>query len=283
MTVTDTGAPNIFNLTRSKKNNWKRLRLHDNFRPAKYSVICGHGKGYSKSTGIGHLKSLIHSYLKAYSEARNKIDKSIIVSDIMQAVRQEAAPEAAFVKCENNVWWEVDDSVAREKIGYMLRDRLHAQYRSSNKAKVARKKARKEFLGAKVNLSSPLQTIDQSYSPPIALLADTFHFRGNYESVQNLLSEEVDFLVPTPAPSKQMNCVSWLSNNCLDQRHTRIRRPGSLRSDAPLPFLNQSIIPNEVSSLEEVYNLFFLGDDDLAAVYEGGDLPDDISDIFEED
>jgi hypothetical protein len=271
MTVTDAGAPKTPNTTRAKKK-----RLHDNFMPAKYSVICGRGKDYSKSTGIGHLKSLINSYLKSYSEAKNKIEKSVIVLDIMKTVRQEAAPEAAFVKCENNVWWEVDDSFAREKIGYMLRERLHAQYRSSNKAKVALKKARKEFLLPKVNFSSTLQSCDQSYSPPMEVLEGTFDFTGDYESTQDLLSEEVDFLVPTPAPSKQMNCVSP------DQRNTRIRRPGFLRSCVPLPFPIQNVIPNEASALEEAYNLIFGGDEDLT-VYEGGDLPDDISDIFDED
>jgi hypothetical protein len=269
------------NPTRAKKNNGKILRLPDNFTPAKYSVICGRGKGYSKSTGVVHLKSLINRYLDTYSEARTKIEKSVIVSDIMTAMRQEAAPEAAFVKCENNVWWEVDDSIAREKIGYMLRDRLHAQYRSSNKAKFARKKARKEFLLAKVNLSSTLQSIDHSYSPPMAALEETFDFTVNHESTHNLLSEEVDFLVPTPAPLKQMNCVSWLSNNCPDQRNTRIRQSGFLRSYMPLPFPIENVIPNEASALDEAYNLIFMGGDDLT-VDEGGDLPDDISDIFDD-
>jgi hypothetical protein len=151
----------------------------------------------------------------------------------------------------------------------MLRDRLHAQYRSSNKAKFARKKARKEFLLEKVNLS-------------MAVLEETFDFTSNHKSTQDLLSEEVDFLVPTPAPLKQKNCISWLSNNCPDQRNTRIRRPGFLRSYMTLPFPLQNAIPNEASALEEAYNLVFLGDDDLS-VYEGGDLPDDISDIFDED
>jgi hypothetical protein len=50
----------------------------------------------------------------------------------------------------------------------------------------------------------------------------------------------------------------------------------------PLPFPIQNDIPNEASALEEAYNLVFLGDDDFT-VYEGGDLPDDISDIFDED
>jgi hypothetical protein len=37
----------------------------------------------------------------------------------------------------------MDDSVAREKVGCLLRDRLHSQYRSSSKAKMAKRRALK--------------------------------------------------------------------------------------------------------------------------------------------
>jgi hypothetical protein len=39
----------------------------------------------------------------------------------------------------------MDDSVAREKVGCLLRDRLHSQYRSSSKAKMAKRRALKAF------------------------------------------------------------------------------------------------------------------------------------------
>jgi hypothetical protein len=54
------------------------------------------------------------------------------------------AAAATFVKYEDGRWWQLDDSFAREKIGGLFRDVLHIKYRSSNKSKVARKKARKE-------------------------------------------------------------------------------------------------------------------------------------------
>jgi hypothetical protein len=43
----------------------------------------------------------------------------------------------------HNYRWEMDDSVAREKVGCLLRDRLHSQYRSSSKAKMAKRRALK--------------------------------------------------------------------------------------------------------------------------------------------
>lgn len=127
------------------KKNGKKTRLPDNFIPGKYAVICGRGKACTSSTGNRNLKSLILSYLKAYSQARTKVDKSTIVSTIIASVRQ-AAPDGAFVKLEDGAWWEVEEAFAREKIGCVFRDCLHTQYKSSTKAKLARKKASKEFM-----------------------------------------------------------------------------------------------------------------------------------------
>lgn len=121
------------------KRNGKRIDLGPDFVPADYSVICGRGKVCSTSDGNRFLKSLVMSYLKPYSEAKNKVEKSTIVSAIIARVKK-AAPGGAFVKYDEDTWWEVDDAFAREKIGCLFRDCLHTQYRSSTKAKLARRK-----------------------------------------------------------------------------------------------------------------------------------------------
>ena len=47
---------------------------------------------------------------------------------------------AAFIKFENGRWWPVEESVYRERIGSLIRDRLHGQFKSSNKSKRALKR-----------------------------------------------------------------------------------------------------------------------------------------------
>jgi hypothetical protein len=93
-----------------------RTSLPNDFAPGKYTVLCGRGKEYTSSTGNKHLKSLVHKYLKPYSEAQSKLAKSSIVAAIMGQIKGLCS-DAAFVKLENATWWEVDDSFAREKIG----------------------------------------------------------------------------------------------------------------------------------------------------------------------
>lgn len=51
--------------------------------------------------------------------------------------------EGNFCRFQKGCWYEVGDSIAREKVGAMLRDFLHTQYRSSTKSKIARRRERR--------------------------------------------------------------------------------------------------------------------------------------------
>ena len=95
----------------SKKKG--RMELPNDFVPGRYSVLCGRGAACTKSPGNRHLKSLVTKYLKPYSEAQTKIEKSSIVSNIIRAVRR-VAPEGSFIKMEKGRWVSVDDAFARE-------------------------------------------------------------------------------------------------------------------------------------------------------------------------
>lgn len=110
-----------------------RTRLLDDYIPSKFTVLCGRGKEYTSSTGNCHLKSLVLKNLPGYSEAKSKVGKSSIVSEIMGEMKS-LCPGPAFVKKENDAWWEVDDAFAREKIGKLCV--LYLYYASLKKATV---------------------------------------------------------------------------------------------------------------------------------------------------
>jgi hypothetical protein len=124
----------------SKKNNSKKTRMPSNYVPPKTAVICGRGKACTSNPGNRKLRSLIKEYLESYGKANNKVEKTEIVTSIMDSIKKDCGDEAAFVKKEEGVWWEVDDAFAREKIGCIFRDSLFTKYRSSTKAKLARRK-----------------------------------------------------------------------------------------------------------------------------------------------
>mmetsp|Transcript_15614 Transcript_15614/g.29057 ORF Transcript_15614/g.29057 Transcript_15614/m.29057 type:complete len:325 (+) Transcript_15614:306-1280(+) len=129
--------PNSHKRESSTKKNENRILLGSNYFPGDNAVICGRGKVCSSSAGNLKLKSLVESFANAYSKAESKERKSLIVTAIISSIEQ--APGGLFVKFEEGAWWRVDETYAREKIGYMFRDFLHTQYRSSSKAKQARK------------------------------------------------------------------------------------------------------------------------------------------------
>mmetsp|Transcript_2083 Transcript_2083/g.5150 ORF Transcript_2083/g.5150 Transcript_2083/m.5150 type:complete len:487 (-) Transcript_2083:85-1545(-) len=122
-----------------------RQLLPADFAPNDDSVVCGRGKICSNAEGNSRLKHIVKDFLPQYAAAKSKVEKTAIVSSIVAVVRrnQPADSKAAFVKKEDGRWWAVEEGVAREKVGCILRDCLHTRYRSSTKSKLARRRMRK--------------------------------------------------------------------------------------------------------------------------------------------
>jgi hypothetical protein len=120
-------------------NNTKRSQLGVDFQPSHSSIICGRGKQSYTHAGNHRFRMLATMFVKKYSHANRKKDKSAIVSDIVVMIRQAGG---IFCRHEKGVWFEVGDYSAREKTSTLLRDLLHAQYRSSAKAKIDRRRTR---------------------------------------------------------------------------------------------------------------------------------------------
>ena len=126
-------------LTARTSENGCKTMLPEEFRPTHYSVQCGRGKLCRTSIGNRRLQIIGSMFLQKYSAARNKYEKSIIVSDIISTVKAATNDHGAFIRFHNGRWWEVEELVARERVGSILRDSLHAKYRSSTQSKLARR------------------------------------------------------------------------------------------------------------------------------------------------
>lgn len=122
-----------------------KRQLPVDFVPDSTSVICGRGKACTASPGNKRLKAIVESFIGKYSEATTKTEKTNTVNMIMDAVQGKDRDKGIFVRQHNGFWWEVEDAVAREKVGCLIRDCLHTQYRSSSKAKFLNKKRRSQM------------------------------------------------------------------------------------------------------------------------------------------
>jgi hypothetical protein len=115
----------------------KTSRLRAEFQPSDYSVVCGRGKDSFNHVGNRRFRILAGMFIERYSQVDSKAAKSAIVSEIITMIRQA---DGNFCRFQNGAWFEVEDQYAREKVGALLRDLLHTQYRSSAKAKLARRR-----------------------------------------------------------------------------------------------------------------------------------------------
>jgi hypothetical protein len=104
-------------------------------------VICARGSIARNHQGNRRYRAIVIQSLDRYSQATSKIEKSIIVSEIVEKVRG-SSPNGGFVKNVDGFWYEVGDHLAREKVGQSIRDSLHDQYRSSTKAKKHRREVK---------------------------------------------------------------------------------------------------------------------------------------------
>jgi hypothetical protein len=115
--------------------------LADDFEPGIEDVICGRGKKCYTHIGNERFRERVLTFLDEYSLAKSKLDKSGVLSKVVDQVRQ-FSPKGGFVKQDaNGKWHEVGDFLAREKTSQAFRDALHDRYKSSN---LSKKKRRQE-------------------------------------------------------------------------------------------------------------------------------------------
>ena len=150
--------------------------LPADFKPGNYSVILGRGK-VNSSTGNRRLKIIAQLHLPAYVAAKSRREKSYVVARVLEIFQQCNDNVGAFIRkdAKSGYWYEVDDSMAREKIGVVFRDLSPAgQYRSSTKNKVARRRQRKEERSAgKSMMPQPDPSSSSLPSPPLSLSPQT--------------------------------------------------------------------------------------------------------------
>jgi hypothetical protein len=91
--------------------------LPASFVPGESDVICARGKQAKNHSGNVRFRAVVNDHLEVYSKAATRMEKSLIVSSIIDAVRN-ATPSGGFVREEGDgSWYEVGDHIAREKIG----------------------------------------------------------------------------------------------------------------------------------------------------------------------
>ena len=95
----------------------------------------------SYPSGNRRFRVTVSMFRDRYSSATDRQVKSSLVTQVLDIV-YEACPVGAFIKYKDGRWWSVDEKTARDKVGAYFRDSLADNYKSSAKAKIARRRAR---------------------------------------------------------------------------------------------------------------------------------------------
>jgi hypothetical protein len=157
-------------MPKKKNNNEDVILLPSTFIPSSFDVICAQGKEAKNHSGNIHYRTLITDALDQYAKATSKIEKSQIVTDIVDTVTTESnaagddsegiigGGSGGFIKKDRSTgrYYNVGEYFAREKIGQNLRDSLSNKYKSSTKAK------RNRRLAASTDLNSRVECLIQS-------------------------------------------------------------------------------------------------------------------------
>lgn len=134
--VNNTNVNNTVNNTNNSNNN-------NPIQPSSSTVVIGKGRVPKKAPGNRKLRSLVHSKVQQYVNAKSKMVKSSIVTDIYFTIQEMCLKEGSsppFVRYDGNSYTITSESVAREKITSTFRDCLHDRYKSSSKNKVAKRR-----------------------------------------------------------------------------------------------------------------------------------------------
>jgi hypothetical protein len=106
--------------------------------PSPTDVVCARGRAFWEHEGNCRYRALIAKATRKYSDSTCKLEKSLVVSEVIEAVRRS---NGRFIKKSRRggPWVEVDELFVREKVGQALRDGLVEKYKSATKAKKDRR------------------------------------------------------------------------------------------------------------------------------------------------
>ena len=145
-----------------------RKTLDADWTPCSWSVICARTKDARNHMGNKRLRVLIESNLDKYATA-NRIEKGIIVSSIIDNIRQ-ASNGGGFVKQNKaGIWMEVGDAVAREKVGQAIRESLA----KNDPAKIQQRKERKQATRSKKSSLKRMTSLSSETSSASVSTAET--------------------------------------------------------------------------------------------------------------
>lgn len=232
--------------------------LSPKFVPGDNDCICGRGKKNFNHTGNKRFRDIVNSHLQKYSAATTKLEKSLLVSTIVDTVR-ENSPDGGFVKFDESsgIWHEVGDHLAREKVGQAFRDALHTKYRSSTASKKKKRraiKAKKTKTCCQIDLSKSKKVITskiQQLADAVALVDSEENLVEMFNKINSDLMKEMHVMVKLGVPSCDSISIVSACNKTILQVEEPINSTTNFSNDSSSGSINISAPQESIFQLDE--------------------------------
>jgi hypothetical protein len=94
---------------------------YDAFTPGPYDILCGRTSNAYNHVGNRRFRVTVSLNLQRYQQAKNRYGRTQVITTVVRLLREVIG--ARFLKkTRGNVWVELDESKAREKVGHALSD-----------------------------------------------------------------------------------------------------------------------------------------------------------------
>lgn len=103
------------------------------YQPLEFDILLGRGKTSFNNKGNRSFRVFVGLHLRSYMEANSRLEKTKVVNFVCQEIIDSGG---RFLKNKDNdpdVWIQVSQKVAREKVGHALRDAVTMRLKLINK------------------------------------------------------------------------------------------------------------------------------------------------------
>jgi hypothetical protein len=265
--------------------------LAQGYAPEQYDIMCGRGDACFRHPGNVTFRHVVDNHLDRYYTATCKMEKSLIVKDILDAVSRSYSTfqPIKFIRfdTQRQLWYEIGDKATVQKVGQKLREIIclrDPQKRAINAMKramnyKAREQAKSKFTQKQYKDESVFASMPCSRSPPAPpVMVVTTPAPPMRATSGNIFVDDFAFASIPPTPLKLGISREWT--------FWQTAEGGLSREDADLTdtieniFEESNSMPPLKSGISREWSFRHTGGGGLSG--EDSDLTDMIQNIFEE-
>jgi hypothetical protein len=265
--------------------------LAQGYAPEQYDIMCGRGDDCFRHPGNVTFRHVVDNHLDRYYTATCKMEKSLIVKDILDAVSRSYSTfqPIKFIRfdTQRQLWYEIGDKATVQKVGQKLREIIclrDPQKRAINAMKramnyKAREQAKSKFTQKQYKDESVFASMPCSRSPPAPpVMVVTTPAPPMRATSGNIFVDDFAFASIPPTPLKLGISREWT--------FWQTAEGGLSREDADLTdtieniFEESNSMPPLKSGISREWSFRHTGGGGLSG--EDSDLTDMIQNIFEE-